>query len=161
MRNPLYALLLLTASGLCAASGPSVEIPMTDRGASTFYVDVQGIGTAQEPFLVDTGSSYTTINETLLAKLIEARQAKYVKDLEGILADGSRQVVPLYTIKTLMVGGGCMLSDVRAAVFPGDTRNILGLSALRAAAPFSFSFDPPRLSLANCQTPAGGIAGSR
>ncbi|NEZ04342.1 hypothetical protein G4Y73_09315 [Wenzhouxiangella sp. XN201] len=134
---------------------------MTDRGASTFYVSVQAIGTAREPFLIDTGSSYTAINESLLAQLVDARQVEYLKDLEGTLADGSTQIVPLYNIKSLMVGERCLLSDVRAAVFPGKTRNILGLSALRPAAPFGFSFDPPRLTLSHCQTPQAGIAGSR
>lgn len=159
MRNQLCALLLITAPGLSAASDSPIEVPMTDRGASTFYVDVQTIGMAREPFLVDTGSSYTTINEGLLAQLLDARQAEYLRDLEGTLADGSTQVVPLYRIKRLMIGERCLLSNVRAAVFPGTTRNILGLSALRPAAPFGLSFDPPRLTLSGCQVPAFG--GSR
>jgi hypothetical protein len=39
---------------------------------------------------------------------------------------------------------------VEAAVFPGKTRQILGLSALKKAAPFIFSMDPPNLVLSNC-----------
>lgn len=161
LRNCLFAL-LLAAPGLSAASDSPIDVPMIDHGASTFYVNVQAIGTALEPFLVDTGSSYTAINEGLLAQLVEARQAEYLKDLRGTLADGSTQVVPLYRIKSLMVGERCLLSDVRAAVFPGKTRNILGLSALRMAAPFGFSFDPPRLTLSHCQTAgAAGLGGGR
>jgi hypothetical protein len=35
-------------------------------------------------------------------------------------------------------------------VFPARTRQILGLSALNKAAPFTFSVDPPSLVLSNC-----------
>ena len=35
-------------------------------------------------------------------------------------------------------------------MFPGKTRQILGLSALRQAAPFIFSMNPPKLVLCNC-----------
>ncbi|MDT8448901.1 MAG: retropepsin-like aspartic protease [Wenzhouxiangellaceae bacterium] len=133
---------------------------MTDRGASTFYVDVSIEGAGLRQFLVDTGSSYTTINQEVLARLHAAGQAEYVKDLEGILADGTKQVVPVYTIKSLTVGEQCTIGGVQAAVFPGSTRNILGLSALRSTAPFVFSIDPPVLSLSNClpAVPASGAA---
>jgi len=39
---------------------------------------------------------------------------------------------------------------VEAVVFPGKTRQILGLSALRQAAPLIFSLNPPKLVLSNC-----------
>lgn len=150
MKYWLIALLALAAAPLKAQSNLQTLVQMTDRGASTFYVDVRMIGAGLKQFLVDTGSSYTAINEETLAELVESNQAAYVKDLEGILADGSKHIVPVYDIKSLSVGDSCTLNQVRAAVFPGKTRNILGLSALRAAAPFTFSFDPPTLGLSNC-----------
>lgn len=131
-------------------------VEMTDRGASTYYVDVHLGSIGAEPFLVDTGSSYTTINENTLSRLIDADQAEYVKDLKGTLADGSTRIVPVFAIRSLAIGEACRLDEVRAAVFPGGTRNILGLSALRNAAPFVFSVNPPTLRLSNCA--AGGIA---
>lgn len=133
-------------------------VPMTDQGASTFYVDVflKGIGLTE--FLVDTGSSYMTINEETLETLKQEDQATYVKDLKGVLADGSEQVVPVYRIKAMRIGESCGLTDVKAAVFPGRTRNILGLSALRAAAPFVFSVEPPTLELSNCVDEATVVA---
>lgn len=131
---------------------------MIDRGTSTFYVDVHLDGVGATEFLVDTGSSYTAINERTLAALLESDQAVYVKDLEGILADGSRQIVPIYAIQSLTIGSSCALHGIRAAVFPGNTRNILGLSALRMAAPFVFSVDPPALELSNCGQPGTIVA---
>lgn len=155
MKYWLIALLALAATPLKAQSNLQTLIEMTDRGSSTFYVDVRMLGAGLKQFLVDTGSSYTAINEETLAALVESNQAAYVKDLEGILADGSKHIVPVYNIKSLSVGDACTLNEVRAAVFPGKTRNILGLSALRAAAPFTFSFDPPTLALSNCMPDLG------
>lgn len=159
MKYWFTVLLLVTATPLAAQSNIQTLVEMTDRGASTFYVDVRMVGAGLMQFLVDTGSSYTAINEETLAKLVESQQAEYVKDLEGVLADGSKHIVPVYNIKSLTVGETCTLNEVRAAVFPGKTRNILGLSALRDAAPFTFSVDPPTLKLSNC-IPGMAVPGS-
>jgi hypothetical protein len=43
-----------------------------------------------------------------------------------------------------------MLEEVEVAVFPGNTRQIVGLSVLTRAAPFVFSTNPPQLQLSNC-----------
>lgn len=159
MKNLIAVLLALFAIQQSAnASEDRYLVPMIDQGASTFYVNVflKGIGLTE--FLVDTGSSYMTINEETLDVLQQEDQATYVKDLKGVLADGSEQVVPVYRIKAMKIGESCGLTDVMAAVFPGRTRNILGLSALRAAAPFVFSVDPPSLELSNCATDTTVIA---
>lgn len=104
--------------------------------------------------MVDTGSGYTTINEVTLEELKRTKQAEYLRDLIGILANGAKMVVPVYRLASLNIGGGCHLSNIEAAVFPGKTRQILGLSALKQAGPFIFSFEPPRLMLSNCVNPA-------
>lgn len=91
------------------------------------------------------------INQTALNSLKAQDQAEYIKHLIGTMADGNQITVPVYRISSVMIGGGCMLTNVEAAVFPGSTRNILGLSALSRAAPFSFSVDPPTLLLSGCQ----------
>jgi len=150
MKHLIVVLLASVAVTPAFADGSRSSVSMTDRGASTFYVDVQLEGVGTSTFLVDTGSSYMTINEDLLASLRDGGQVTYVKNLRGTLADGSQQVVPVYRIASLVIGDHCRLNDVQAAVFPGHTRNILGLSALRAAAPFVFSIDPPELKLSNC-----------
>lgn len=159
MKNLIFALLALLAFQQSAvASDDRNVVQMTDQGASTFYVNVflKGVGISE--FLVDTGSSYMTINADTLDVLKREDQATYLKDLKGILADGTEQVVPLYRIKAMRIGESCALTNVKAAVFPGKTRNILGLSALRAAAPFVFSVEPPTLELSNCAGDATLVA---
>ena len=144
----LVSLSAVTASAQAARFDQ--EIPMRVTSASTFYVAgyVNGLGAVD--MMVDTGSSYTTINEEALAVLQEKGAVTYVKDLTGIMADGTRKVVPIYRIAAMSIGNGCSLHNVEAAVFPGRTRYILGLSALKMAAPFAFSVEPPTLLLSNC-----------
>lgn len=123
---------------------------MRNGGAATYYVAGYMDGAGDMDFMVDTGSGYMTINEETLKALKSNNRVRYVRKLRGVLADGSELLVPVYKIERLSIGGECHLQDVEAAVFPGATRQILGLSALRKAAPFIFSFDPPNLVLSNC-----------
>jgi clan AA aspartic protease (TIGR02281 family) len=126
------------------------RVPMHDKGAATFYVqsDIEGYGAVE--LMVDTGSGYMTINEHTLAVLEEQGRATFVKQLAGVMADGSRRVVPVYRLSSVNVGG-CVVNDVEAAVFPGKTRHILGLNVLKQMAPFTFSVEPPMLMLSNCR----------
>ncbi|MGH8578892.1 MAG: retroviral-like aspartic protease family protein [Gammaproteobacteria bacterium] len=128
----------------------STRIPARTKGTATFYVlgHIQGYGQAE--FLVDTGSAYLSLNARIVQGLEKSSQAIYVKDIAGILADGSGVRIRIYRIPALTLGGTCTISDIEAAVLPGDTRNILGLNALRQAAPFGLSLDPPQLLLSNC-----------
>jgi len=131
-------------------------IPMREKGSATYYVTTEIHGLGAVDLMVDTGSSYTTINEETLAVLLQQQRADYVSDLEGMLADGTRMMLPIYSIRSMNIGGQCPLEDIEVAVFPGNTRQILGLSTLRQASPFIFSMDPPQLVLSNC---TGGIDG--
>lgn len=149
MTTAIGGVCLLVWSAVQAAEFDT-SVPMRHGGAATYYVagHLEGVGEAD--FMVDTGSGYLTINEQTLAALQKEKRAHYVRMLRGVLADGSELVVPVYRLEALSIGGRCLLSDVEAAVFPGATRQILGLSALKKAAPFIFSFDPPNLVLSNC-----------
>ena len=125
-------------------------IPMYKKGAGTYYVHGKLASLDDTEFMVDTGSGYITINEATLAQLTQHDSAKFVKNIVGILADGTRKVVPIWSVSSLNIGGNCHLVDVEAAVFPGRTRQILGLTALKKAAPFTLSFEPPELTLSRC-----------
>jgi predicted aspartyl protease len=144
-----FAAILLAVNCVSAADF-GTRISMKEKAAATFYVatHIEGFGDAE--LMVDTGSGYVTINERTLEILKRRGSARYVKKLQGVLANGSEMAVPVYAIAALNIGGTCQLHDVEAAVFPGDARQILGLSALRKAAPFIFSVDPPSLVLSHC-----------
>jgi hypothetical protein len=151
MIKPLLTAVLLYNSvpTLCAEKF-DFDVPMYLKGAHTYYISGQIDNIAPTDFMVDTGSSYMTINENTLARLRESYEPRYLRQLNGVLANGDEIRVPVYSLSRVRIGGNCLLEDVEAAVFPGNTRQILGLSALLKAAPFIFSADPPRLELSNC-----------
>lgn len=134
-----------------SASKPkALTIPLINHGASTFYVKAR-LGSQQKTeMMLDTGSGYMTINEDSLSRLKQKGEVTFVKKIGGILANGSRLVVPVWRINSLALSSGCVLHNVEAAVFPGKTRQILGLSALEKAGPLKLSFDPPQLTLLRC-----------
>ncbi len=132
------------------ASDFDTNVPMRDKGASTYYAPCSIEGYGDVEMLVDTGSAYTTINERTLKTLREKDQATFVKNIRAKMADGSHRIVPIYRIATIIVGDSCDIEDVEAAVLPGDTRSLLGLRALNKAGPIIFSTNPPSLTLSNC-----------
>lgn len=153
MKTLLAVLPLLMISTLSTVTAQEFNqrVPIMNKGASTFYIDshIEGFGNAQ--LLVDTGSGYVTINEETFSVLYNAGHATYIKQLRSIMADGSQKIVPLYRISSINLGGECLIRDVEVAVFPKNTRQILGLSALRKVAPFVFSMDEPaNLLLSHC-----------
>lgn len=144
----LYAAVLGGAVGLPTAAA-DVHIPMRGIDAGTYYVEVGVASLGNMDFLVDTGSGYTAIDTVMLADMQRSGEAVFVKRLEGIMADGSRMVVPVYRISEIRLGA-CLLRDVEAAVFGSGTRPILGMRALTRVAPFTFSTDPPGINLGRC-----------
>jgi len=139
---------LLPAAGFAADSG--TVVPMAQQGAATYYVDGDLAGFGATHFMVDTGSGFTVINEHTLKVIKAAGRATYLRKLQGILADGTGIVVPVYRLDEIKIGSGCSIRDVEVAVLPRARHPILGLSALQKVAPFVFSVDPPRLQLSHC-----------
>lgn len=149
LHRSCLALGLTLFSSSVVAGDFNVTVPMHDKGLATYYVHAQIADLGMSEFMVDTGSGYLTINEQTLIALQERQQVQYVKQLRAILANGTELIIPVYAINQLRIGN-CTIRNVEAAVFPARTRQILGLSALNKAAPFTFSVDPPELMLSNC-----------
>jgi clan AA aspartic protease (TIGR02281 family) len=143
-------LLTLTVSP-CIAD--DTNIPLREVDGATLYVAGQIEGYGRTEFLLDTGASYLAINKRMLKTLERNGHARYLRNLAGTMADGRRQSIPIYRISSIVIGEDCQLRDVEAAVLPGGTRNILGMSALRRTAPFTLSMDPMQLSLSGCEKP--------
>ncbi len=148
--------LLLTVITLSSSEAIAKEfdtkISIAEKGAVTYYVSGQVEGYSKTDFMIDTGSGYTAINETMLDTLRDQNNIEYVTTVSGIMANGKRTKLPVYRIASIDIGGKCMVKNIKAVVLPGNTRNILGLNALKKAAPFAMSMNPPELILSNCQT---------
>ena len=144
------ALIALLGAHKVAAEEFDHHIALNQTSAATFYVDGEIKGYGPVSLLVDTGSTYSAIDEKTLSRLQAGGNATYLKSLNGVMADGSRLKVNVYRISGITLGGECVIRDVEAAVFPGQARPILGLSALHKVSPFIFSTDPPGLALSHC-----------
>ena len=144
----LITALLISSSA--SAADFSTSIPLIEKSTETFYVSAS-IGKNRFELLVDTGAGYTALNKPLIETLKRSGHAQEKGAIEGIMANGDIYVLPVFRISELNVGG-CIIKDFDAAEMPAGTRNLLGLSALRKAAPFAFSLEPAELRLSNCGT---------
>ena len=133
-----------------SAADFNTSIPLIEKNTETFYVSAS-VGRTQFELLVDTGAGYTALNKQLIDTLKVSGHAHQTGMIEGIMANGDIHVLRVFRISELNVGG-CIIKDFDAAQMPAGTRNLLGLSALRKAAPFAFSLEPAELRLSNCST---------
>ena len=152
----ILSLLMVTLASLPCLAGTSVPLkPRSDL--DTFYVSIGVAGDQAEDYLVDTGAGYMTITTATLERLQKMGSVTRIGQLDGRLADGTVLRVPVYRLTEITVGQSCRLHNVDAAVLPGASRGLFGLSALRKASPFQFSIDPPALTLSNCANPLGDV----
>lgn len=117
----------------------ALTVTLHKKQVGTYYAvfNIDGIGKTEA--MVDTGAKYSTINEVVLFELIKQKKIKYISELTGIMADGTEIEIPLYSISIQI--GVCALKDVEVAVFPNDTRMLLGLSALSRFPTFKFDME--------------------
>jgi hypothetical protein len=149
MKQLTFCLALFFSTIICAET-TTQSIPMQIRNNHNFYIQSSIDGAGMTSLLVDTGSGYSTITKKTLRELQKTGNAVYLKKLKGVLADGSIQKVSVYKISGINIGQNCHIRDIEVAVFPSGSREILGLNTLSKVAPFTFSMDPPSLSLSNC-----------
>lgn len=148
MKLAISSIMIVFASALFANETQQIE--MKNIGFNTFYISSKINGAGETSLLVDTGSGYSIINRNTLAQLLENGDATYLHELEGIMADGSQRIVSVYRISGMTLGNNCYVPNIDVVVFPSGTRQILGLSTLSKVAPFTFSTNPPQLSLSHC-----------
>jgi clan AA aspartic protease (TIGR02281 family) len=150
MRRFVLIILCIVPLEFCIAGEGGNAIAMRQSEMGTYYVAVHIEGLQSTEFLIDTGSSHTVINENTLAALKTNGTAAYAYDMKAIMADGTVKTVPVYSIQSIDIGRHCVLTNVEAAVFPGESRQILGLSTLTKASSFIFTMSPPSLQLSAC-----------
>ncbi|GAB4360490.1 MAG: retropepsin-like aspartic protease family protein [Methylohalobius sp. ZOD2] len=141
---------MLFFSSITSPYSSELTVPLHDPGSGTFYVTGKLANLAPTQFLLDTGSSYSSIDEATLGLLQQQGEAEYVRSQTGFLANGNRVNVPLYRIQRLAIGTSCQLKNIEVAVFPQSQRPILGLNVLSKLSPFVISVHPPRLTIQGC-----------
>ena len=146
--------LLAGLFGLLAVSlGQASEkqaVPMSDYGTGTYYVSVGVHNVSESEFMVDTGSGYVIVDQDFITDLIREDKARYVRGVHLTTADGNVVGGSVYHLESLTIGRSCQVNNIEVVVLPNGSKCILGLSALSKAAPFTFSTEPPTLTLSNC-----------
>lgn len=152
MRLMFFEVLLVYVLGFSGyvQADQAQSMPLVESAAKTFYVHAAIDMLDSTTLMLDTGSGYSTINQHTFEALQQSQRIHFVKKILGLLADGSRRQVTIWRIDSITLNGSCKLQNIEVAVLPGTSRQILGLGALRKAAPFTISVDPPTLSLSNC-----------
>ena len=146
-----------TAPG--AATGerqPLEAVPLEQAPGGSLYVDAEAGGISAS-FLVDTGAGLVTVSEAFFDKLAARGAVREVRRVAARLANNRLQALTVYEVAEFRIGAHCDIGPVEVAVMPGGGRNLLGLSALGRAAPFTVSMAPPALHLSGCTLP-GAVA---
>lgn len=141
----LLALLMSQA----ATADLQYSVNVQPSSAGTLYVASTAADIKAE-FLIDTGASMATMSESLYEQLRHSEQVTYRRDVAARLANNRLQTIAVYEIANFKVGE-CQLGPIEFGVIKGGSRNILGLSALSAVAPFAIGISPPVLSLSQCK----------
>ena len=120
-----------------------------ERSTSGSLSVVATLGQIDAEFLLDTGASLVTVNRDLFEELRRAGTTEKVRQVGARLASGKLKLMDVYRVEQFSLGN-CDLGPVEIAVMDRGGRNLLGMNALQASAPFAIYTSPPALALTNC-----------
>ncbi len=149
IRSACAALLMLPH----AVQAQAENVPMNQSASGTFYLAATAAGHNAD-FLLDTGAGLVTLNEATFAAIKKRTGVTHVRQMGARLANNKIKLIEVYEVEQFAIGN-CELGPLEVAVMKGGSRNLLGLSALGIAAPFSIQTTPPSLTLSNCKTLEG------
>jgi hypothetical protein len=152
---------LLALAGLCLASGVAAdpagadslfarEVVLERAASGSLYVQASTAG-VEASFLVDTGAGLVTVQRGLFEKMRRSGEVREVRRVAARLANNRLKPMTVYEVAEFRIGGSCNLGPVEIAVMEQGGRNLLGLSALGRAAPFTIHTSPPALVLNGCR----------
>ena len=145
----VFVLTVATAAAESVVPGFDTTVSLEATGAGSFTVRAS-LGDTQGDFLLDTGASLVTITPALFAELRKAGGVEPAGKVAARDAAGRLETLQLYRVESFTIGSDCRLGPVDVAVLKGGSRNLLGMSALRQAAPFAVAMAPPALALSRC-----------
>lgn len=150
-------LIWVAADATLAQEIRPVPLQETGRGTLELAVSVDGV---EDRFLLDTGAGMLVISQGLFNAAGGPRHHQHLRKIALRLANNRIETTDVYRIESLRVGD-CELGPVEAAIGASGSRNLLGLGALRGAAPLSIEMMPPTIRLQGCQTRNAIVAVTR
>lgn len=141
----------LTPSPAQTVIGPMKQgdVQLIDDGFGTFQVEASINGSAPMRFILDTGASGVSISQSLADKLIadgKMSVADYRGSTDSELADGSKQRVQIYMLRSVTIGEHTV-NDVLATIGGHDDPLLLGQAVLRKFSSWSIDNQRRVLSL--------------
>lgn len=135
----------------------SVHLDQSASGSLTLKGSFDGI---EDTFLLDTGANMITVSRDLFQKLRRLDGTVKVRQVGARMANGKLNLIDVYRVEHFSIGQDCELGPVEVAVMQQGGRNLLGMNALAAAAPFAVFTSPPSLAVSHCSLPslAGSVA---
>lgn len=124
---------------------------LSSNNSGTLALDAT-IGDITQRFLLDTGAGMVTLSNTLFRSITADKPLAPVRQMAARLANNRHQLINIYRLDSFRVGL-CELGPLEVAVFPTGGQNLLGLNALKSAAPIRLSMTPPSLHLGHCHKP--------
>lgn len=134
-----------------ATSSSAIElasISVQAAASGTFYVNGHFSPSIDMDLLIDTGSSFTIIDEKSAKALLEHGAMEYKRSIVGTMADGSEKHVDVYQVKEMFIGS-CRIAEFEAVSLGKHATPVLGINALSSLSPFSLDIANKRL-LVNC-----------
>lgn len=138
---------LICQVSLAAGAGERVELARSGAGSLTVDAEIAGVPAR---FIVDTGAGMVTVDRSLFKQMRRNGDIREVKRVAARLANNRLQMMTVYEVSHFRVGDTCELGPIEIAVMEGAGRNLMGLSALGRAAPFTIHTSPPSITLSGC-----------
>lgn len=142
---PLALFAAFVASSARAAE--TVSLALSSNTVGTLHVTARLGQAVPADFLLDTGSAYVVLSADTRRRLESEGSLQPVRKLRAVMANNATVSAPVYRVSALELAPGCVVRDFEAVALPGARKNILGLSALRAVAPFTINLEPSRLDV--------------
>ena len=133
-----------------------INVPIDTSQSGNLYVGAVINSSVRSQFLVDTGAGMITLDRALFKQIAREGTVEKTGEIAARLANGKFETMSLYKVQSFSIGENCDLGEMEVAVMKRAGRNILGLSALMKAAPFSIHANPMELILSGC--PVGNEA---
>ena len=125
----------------------AIELNQSASGSLTL---TGSFGAIEDTFLLDTGANMITVNRELFQKLRKLEGTVKVRQVGARMASGKVNLIDVYRVENFSIGNDCEIGSVEVAVVGEGGRNLLGMNALAAAAPFAVFTSPPSLAVSQC-----------
>ena len=147
-RTPLFVSLIFLLVCTFTVSAIEQNIPLSQSKGGTLYLEATLESNIKASFLLDTGSSLLTLNQTTFDALTRNQKLLATRTSAARMANGKIVKIAQYQLNSVRIGNSCEVGPVEVAVLPKGN-NILGINTLLRVAPLTITSES--VILAGCE----------